>query len=74
MNPWTLFQRLLPTNAAVIAKVIAIHSDGQVTVETQAGNQFRADGQASASQIWVQVEGGKVVRELGNLQFLDLDV
>lgn len=74
MNPWTRFQRLLPSNVPVIAQVIAIHSDGQVTVETQAGNQFMADGQASEPLVWVQVEWGKVVRELGILDFLDLDV
>lgn len=74
MNPWSRFQRLLQTDSPVIAQVVAVHNDGQATVETQAGNQFRVDGQPSAAQIWVQVQGGKVVRELGNLDFLDLDV
>lgn len=74
MNPWHRFQRLLSVDSPTVVLTKVIHDDGTTTVETQSGNQFRVNGQASDAGVWVVIEGGRIVRDLGGLGFLDLDV
>lgn len=60
MNPYRQLIELLPKNPLVVGTVIAVHSDGTVTVEYPGGGQQRARAEGYAVADVVFVQGGEV--------------
>ena len=67
VNPWRVFQNLLPGGSQAVVSVIANNGDGTSLVQLRDGSEIRVKGEGVAPPKQALISDGELKNQLPNL-------